>query len=138
LTNLANIPEFIRADALRLRQILYNLLSNAVKFTPECGTIGLTAQVITAKPSGVSGGSGDLRREVEIRVVDTGIGLREDDMDRIFEPFSQVESTLSRKYQGTGLGLTLTRRLVQMHDGRIWAESESEGQGAAFCFTLPV
>ncbi|UCF94727.1 MAG: hypothetical protein JSW39_11405, partial [Desulfobacterales bacterium] len=99
------------------------------------GTICLAARVITEKPSSVSG---DLRQEVEIRVVDTGIGLREDDMVLIFEPFSQVESTLSRKYQGTGLGLTLTRRLVQMHGGRIWAESEGEGQGAAFCFTLPI
>ena len=70
--------------------------------------------------------------------MDTGIGIRKEDVEKIFEPFSQLESSLSRKYPGTGLGLSLTRHLVEMHGGRIWVDSDGPGKGSAFRFTLPV
>ena len=73
-----------------------------------------------------------------VSVSDTGIGIKEDDLDRIFDPFEQVESSTSRKYQGTGLGLSLTRRLVELHGGRILVESSGEGKGSTFSFVIPV
>ena len=82
-------------------------------------------------------GVGGERNEVEISVEDDGIGIRKEDLEKIFEPFSQVENSLSRKYPGTGIGLALTRSLVEMHGGRIWVESEGLGNGSAFRFTLP-
>jgi signal transduction histidine kinase len=74
---------------------------------------------------------------VEISVTDTGIGLKSCDVHRIFNPFEQVETSYSRKFQGTGLGLSLTKRLVELHGGKIWAESKGEGTGATFRFTIP-
>lgn len=124
-----NIPETFVADELRVKQILYNLLSNAVKFTNDGGTICLGARMIA--------GVGGERTEVEISVQDDGIGIRKEDLEKIFEPFSQVENSLGRKYPGTGLGLALTRSLVEMHGGRIWVESEGLGNGSAFRFALP-
>ncbi len=124
-----DIPETFVADELRVKQILYNLLSNAVKFTNDGGTICLGARMIA--------GVGGERNEVEISVEDDGIGIRKEDLEKIFEPFSQVENSLSRKHPGTGLGLALTRSLVEMHGGRIWVESEGLGNGSAFRFTLP-
>jgi PAS domain S-box-containing protein len=137
-TNMEKIPEFITADELRLKQILYNLLSNAVKFTPANGSISLKARVIDEAPGNGPGHADGPCREVEISVKDTGIGIQEDDMGCIFEPFSQVENDQTRKHRGTGLGLTLTRKLVQMHGGRIWAESEGLGKGTTFCFRIPI
>lgn len=133
-----DIPETIAADELRLKQIMYNLLSNAVKFTDDGGDICLTARV-----AGGAEREGSQRKrfggaELEVSVLDTGIGIQRDDMERIFEPFSQLQSSLSRKYPGTGLGLGLTRNLVELHGGRIWAESEGPGRGSAFRFTLPL
>ena len=75
---------------------------------------------------------------IEISVIDTGIGLKPEDIELIFGAFEQVESSVSRKFQGTGLGLSLTRQLVELHDGRIWAESEGEEKGSAFRFVIPV
>lgn len=69
---------------------------------------------------------------VKISVSDTGIGLKPQDLDRIFSPFEQVENSASRKFQGTGLGLSLTKRLVELHEGRLWAESDGEGKGSSF------
>jgi len=117
------IPETINADERKLKQVLYNLMSNAVKFTPDGGKISVTAQACNS--SGV-----------EICVSDTGIGVCPENMERIFSPFEQVEVSKSRKYQGTGLGLSLTKRLVELHGGKIWAESEGEGKGATFKFTI--
>jgi len=75
---------------------------------------------------------------LEISVTDTGIGIRKEDMGKIFEPFSQLKDSLSRKYPGTGLGLSLTRSLVEMHGGKIWVESDGPGKGSSFRFTLPI
>jgi PAS domain S-box-containing protein len=113
----------IRADRLRLRQILYNLLSNAVKFTDAGGHADVTATV---------GGE-----SVCITVSDSGIGIEKEECERIFDKFYQVGYTTAGVRQGTGLGLTICRQLVEMQDGRIWVESEL-GRGSRFHFTLPL
>ena len=125
-TDIEGAPGSIRADERKLRQILYNLLSNAVKFTPDGGRIILRARVDTDVPA------------VRISVTDTGIGIAAQDLTRIFDPFEQVESSANRRYQGTGLGLSLSRQLVELHGGRIWAQSRGTGKGATFAFTLPL
>jgi len=124
LIDINGIPHTLEADERKLKQVIYNLLSNAVKFTPEGGKVSITAHICDS--SGV-----------EISVSDTGIGILPQDLDRIFSPFEQVENSKSRQYQGTGLGLSLTKKLVQIHGGKIWAESNGEGKGTTFKFTLP-
>jgi signal transduction histidine kinase len=148
-TRIDGIPDFIQADERKFKQILYNLLSNAVKFTPDGGNICLSADRVDASflPRGIASslhGPGDCEQKdggeqkfVQISVSDNGIGLKKEDIDRIFAPFEQVESSSSRKHQGTGLGLSLTRSLVDLHGGTIWAESEGEGKGSAFRFVIP-
>ncbi len=74
---------------------------------------------------------------IEITVSDSGIGLSETDLERIFQPFEQVDNSAGRRYQGTGLGLSLTKKMVELHGGRIWAESRGKGQGSTFHFILP-
>jgi len=137
-TDIDQIPETIIADELRVKQILYNLLSNAVKFTDDGGNICLGARTIVGPERVTSAETESLPREVEVSVVDTGIGIRKEDMEKIFDPFSQLESASSRKYPGTGLGLSLTRSLVEMHGGRIWVDSDGPGKGSSFRFTLPI
>lgn len=75
---------------------------------------------------------------MEIRVTDTGIGIRAEDLPRLFQEFAQLETTAAKHHEGTGLGLALTKRLVELHGGRIWAESEGEGRGATFTALLPL
>jgi signal transduction histidine kinase len=113
----------IVADERKVKQILLNLLSNAVKFTPEGGQVGLTA----------TAGDGAIR----IAVSDTGIGIAPEDQAAIFEEFRQVGREDARKHEGTGLGLTLAKKFVELHGGRIWVES-AVGKGSTFTFTLPV
>ena len=132
------VPETMTADELRLKQIIYNLLSNAVKFTDDGGNICLKARVTARSGGSSTTEDGSWGGELEISVIDTGIGIHEEDRERIFEPFSQLQNSLTRKYPGTGLGLGLTRNLVEMHGGRIWVESEGPGKGSAFRFTLPI
>ncbi|HET8576318.1 MAG TPA: ATP-binding protein, partial [Methylomirabilota bacterium] len=110
-------------DERKLKQVLLNLLSNAVKFTPEGGKV-----VLRAVPADGT---------VEISVSDTGIGIAEEDQDEIFEEFRQVGGDYARKREGTGLGLTLARKFVQLHGGRLWVKSEV-GKGSTFTFSLPV
>jgi signal transduction histidine kinase len=124
--NINGIPESITADERKLKQILYNLLSNAVKFTPDRGSVHCEARL--------ANGNGN----IEISVADTGIGIKPDDLKRIFDPFEQVDGSMSRRFEGTGLGLSLTKKLVELHGGRIWAESAGEGKGSRFMFTLPL
>jgi signal transduction histidine kinase/ActR/RegA family two-component response regulator len=114
----------LQADERRLKQILVNLLSNAVKFTPEGGEIGLEVR-------------GDIAHQaVHFTVWDTGRGIAPEDMNRVFQPFVQLDSSLSRQYGGTGLGLALVRRMVEMHRGRVSVESKV-GQGSRFTISLP-
>ncbi len=116
--------EFIEADKQRFKQILFNLLSNAVKFSKEEGG----AVTITAK------NEGDM---AQISVLDTGIGIREENVGKLFQKFEQLESGISRKYGGTGLGLSISKQLVELHGGKIWAESRY-GEWSIFTFTLPL
>jgi GAF domain-containing protein/CheY-like chemotaxis protein len=120
------IPRGVRGDVTRLRQVLLNLLANAVKFT-EKGEVVLTVTCAA---------QADGRNELTFAVRDTGIGLGTEGMGRLFQSFSQADSTTTRKYGGTGLGLAISRRLVELMGGRLWAESEGLGKGSTFLFTI--
>ena len=124
----APLPQ-INADLNKFKQALYNLISNAVKFTPEEGRVTIGAKIRASTTQ---------ERFLEISVADTGIGVRLEDQERIFAEFEQADASFSRRQEGTGLGLTLTRRIVELHGGTINAQSEGEGQGSVFRFTLPV
>lgn len=117
-------PRMIRGDPVRLRQILGNLLDNAIKFTERGGVLVL-----------VSSEFFDSEYEVHFAIQDTGIGVPEDRMDRLFKSFSQVDDSISRKYEGAGLGLAVSKSLVETMGGRIWAESDIE-KGSTFHFTI--
>ena len=112
----------IVGDERKVKQVLVNLLSNAVKFTPEGGRV----EVAVARATG----------SVEISVSDTGIGIAAEDQEAIFEEFRQVGSDYARKREGTGLGLPLAKRFVELHGGRLWVKSEV-GRGSTFTFSLP-
>jgi signal transduction histidine kinase/DNA-binding response OmpR family regulator len=125
------VPEFMVGDGIRLRQVLLNLLSNAVKFT-ERGSVRLN---VTTGRSPFSSGDGE--RQLEFTVSDTGIGILPDQLGRIFEKFNQATPGIAARYGGTGLGLNICRRLVEMMGGTIWVESRV-GEGSHFHFTLPI
>jgi signal transduction histidine kinase len=112
------------ADESRMRQVILNVLSNANKFTPDGGTVTLVARL-------------NASREAEIAITDTGIGIKASDIPLVWQEFRQVDTSISRKYEGTGLGLALTRRLLTLMGGRIWLESEY-GSGTTFFITLPL
>jgi len=113
----------IRADERKVKQVMLNLLSNAVKFTPDGGTIVVHATLDTD--------------HIEVAVQDSGIGIAPEDQAAVFEEFKQVGRDYTKKAEGTGLGLALTRRIVELHGGRIWLES-APGKGSTFTFTLPL
>ncbi len=133
--------EMIFADERKIRQIFLNLVSNAIKFTPEAGAIHLqvryspNAKGLWAYPQ-VKDQTPFESGYFKIVIEDSGIGIKEKDMEDIFYPFTQVDSSYTRKYQGTGLGLTLTKQFVEMHQGVIWVESEIE-KGTRFTIILP-
>jgi PAS domain S-box-containing protein len=147
----------IEADERKLKQILFNLLSNAVKFTPDGGSVRIDARTVrSSEPGKGSSESGvqspekkriysELRTEnseldrdfIEITIEDTGIGIKQEDLPRLFKEFSQLAPVYDKKYEGTGLGLALTKKLVELHGGKIWVESEF-GKGSLFAFVLPV
>ncbi len=112
----------VRADRNKIKQILNNLLSNAVKFTHPGGRVTLRTQCV--------------KDRLVVSVIDTGIGIREEDQERIFQAFTQVDGSYARRYQGTGLGLTLVRKFVEMHGGSVTLESRF-GEGSQFSFTIP-
>jgi PAS domain S-box-containing protein len=133
------IPETITADERKLKQVLYNLLSNAAKFTPDGGEVCLMAGRVTGSELHVLYNTQQAAAEfIAISVSDSGIGIKGEDLERIFTFFEQLDSSTSRKYPGTGLGLSLTKSLIEAHGGRIWAESKGEGEGSTFRFILPV
>ena len=113
----------IQADERKVRQVVLNLLSNAIKFTPEGGRIEVRAERVDG--------------HVEVSVIDTGIGIASDDHDAVFEEFRQVGTDYAKKHEGTGLGLALSRKFVELHGGRIWLKSRP-GEGSTFTFTIPV
>ncbi|MGC8534685.1 MAG: sensor histidine kinase, partial [Rhizomicrobium sp.] len=112
----------VRADRRRLRQVLINLLSNAIKFTPEGGKV-----IVRARRA--SGG-------VVIDVCDTGIGIAQEDIPRAMEYFGQVDSTLARRYEGSGLGLPLSRQIMELHGGKLVLRSKP-GEGTTVTLSLP-
>jgi len=114
-------PLPIQGDQVRLCEVLMNLLSNATKFSPEGSEVTLRVE--------------EENKSIKVQVSDRGIGIRKEDLARVFEPFSAIEKPTYIK--GTGLGLSITKGLVEGHGGRIWAESEGEGKGATFSFTIP-
>ncbi|MFA5099920.1 MAG: ATP-binding protein [Candidatus Omnitrophota bacterium] len=114
----------VTADERKVKQIVFNLLSNAVKFTPDGGKVGIKARI---------NGS-----DAEVTVWDTGIGISKEDQAKLFRPFMQLEVSLDKKYEGTGLGLSLAKEIVELHKGKIWVESEGSGKGSRFTFSLPI
>jgi len=146
-SDLDGIPGTVRADERKLKQIMYNLLSNAVKFTPDGGTICLSANAVAASSDNdreniigyeaMGWGEMTSRNGIRISVADTGIGIGKDDLARVFNPFDQAESSASRYYQGTGLGLSLTKQFIELHGGTIWAESEGPDKGSVFHCIIP-
>jgi signal transduction histidine kinase len=134
-------PLEVLADGVRVRQVLFNLLSNASKFTPERGSITLRALPTQAPLPVPAERAGDepgmvTREVVWVAVSDTGVGIRPEDMPKLFREFSQLDASASRQAQGTGLGLALCRKFVEMHGGTIGAES-IPGRGTTFWFILP-
>jgi two-component system CheB/CheR fusion protein len=114
----------IEADELKIKEIIYNLLSNAIKFTPEGGKIGMRAKKVGP--------------EIEIVVWDTGVGIARENMGKIFEGFFRVDTPYSRVTEGTGLGLPLSRKMVELHGGKLSAESDGLDKGTLVRFTLPL
>lgn len=146
----ADIPDDlggIVADRQKIRQVVRHLLGNAFKFTPSGGSVRVSARRVRSKELGVrSQDVPELRTlnseldgkldSVEISVVDTGIGIAKEDLGRLFKPFQQLSQTLTKKYEGIGLGLTICKKYVELHGGKIWVESEI-GKGSTFSFAIP-
>jgi signal transduction histidine kinase/CheY-like chemotaxis protein/CHASE3 domain sensor protein len=131
-------------DARKVKQIVYNLLSNAVKFTPEGGQITLQASLVSREyvleqtrdiPKSHYSPIGNAEQFIQIAITDTGIGIEAQDITRLFQPFVQVESTLSRRFEGTGLGLALVRKLAELHSGAV-AVTSTPGEGSTFTVWL--
>ncbi len=116
--------ENIIADQRKLKQVLFNLLSNAMKFTPDGGSVRIVARR-------------ELADFLEISVEDTGVGISKENQKRLFQPFQQLDTSLTKKYPGTGLGLNLCKKFVDLHGGKIWVESEV-GKGSKFRFIIPI
>jgi signal transduction histidine kinase len=142
----------VSADPVRIRQIVGNLLSNAVKFTPAGGTITVTARRICdfqfpisdltnigpEPQSQIANQKSQIRDFVEIAVADTGVGIRAEDLPRLFQTFAQLESPIVKSHGGAGIGLALAKKLVDLHGGTITAASPGVGQGSTFTVRMPV
>jgi signal transduction histidine kinase len=150
------VPMTLKADQDKLTLVLYNLLSNAAKFTPDGGVVTVSAKTTelncrrsdhkdgvksswTIQTPGDSETSADVepRKCVEFVVADSGVGINPADLERIFEHFEQADGSSRKRFQGAGLGLSLSKRYVELHGGRIWADSEGDGKGSTFSFVLP-
>jgi len=143
----------IIADEMKLKQVLVNLLSNALKYTSDGGSVRVAARRVGSQEFGVLSEKNSSEREknyselrtqhseldadlIEISVADTGPGIRPEDIPKLFQPFQQLETTLSKKVPGTGLGLNLCKKFVELHGGKIWVETEV-GKGSRFIFMVP-
>jgi len=113
----------IQADIRKFKQILFNLISNAIKFSPQGSTVTIDAKRVDD--------------HIRIEVIDTGIGISEEDQKKLFKSFVQIDSSNSRQFTGTGLGLALVKQFVEMHGGKVWIESEHD-KGSTFIFTMPI
>ena len=156
-SDMKTVPQTIIADERKMRQIIYNLLSNAVKFTPDNGMVSLNAckvackirpglrqsdphylQIVEKCENHGTDSNNDHDNCLEVSITDSGIGIKGEDLKRIFNRFEQIDGSINRKYAGTGLGLSLTKALVEMHGGKIWAESKGQDQGSTFRFIIPI
>ncbi|TAN39523.1 MAG: hybrid sensor histidine kinase/response regulator [Nitrospirae bacterium] len=137
----------LEADERKLKQIMFNLLSNAVKFTPDGGRVHIAARLVDGPRLTARGNTGSGseqspvsnksdRNFIEVSVSDTGIGIKPGDLPKLFREFTQLESAYEKRFEGTGLGLALTKRLVELHGGKIWVDSEF-GTGSTFTFVIP-
>lgn len=124
-TSSADLPQYLMGDPNRLKQVLNNLISNAVKFT-DAGSVTLSVKMNPPSDDGA---------ELQFSVADTGIGIAREDLGRLFKTFSQVDSSITRKYGGAGLGLVISKQLVEMMGGKMWVESE-KGKGSTFFFIV--
>ena len=128
----SGLPETFIGDAARMRQVLLNLAGNALKFTAK-GEVVINVRRESAGPAEIGSGNAALRFDVR----DSGIGIPTEKLDRLFQPFTQVDSSTTRQYGGTGLGLAISKRLVELMGGRMWLESQS-GAGSTFHFAVPL
>jgi CheY-like chemotaxis protein len=146
-SNGLGLAQRLKVDRRRLKQIVYNLLSNAVKFTPDGGDVSVRASLVDREQaaSGMPGFDAGMRQPlpdsefgtfVQISVADTGIGIGEEDLNRLFTPFTQIKNSLTRKIEGTGLGLATVSRLAQLQGGSVAVTSEP-GRGSCFSLWLP-
>jgi len=133
----ADFPERIWVDAGKLEQVFASLLDNAIKFTPDQGSITVTARCIARDSTSLTE-SGATSDWLEVSVLDTGIGIDKQDQKNIFSAFQQLDDAANRQFQGTGLGLALTRRLVELQGGFIRVESNGRGYGSRFTISLPL
>jgi PAS domain S-box-containing protein len=124
ITDIAGGIGTVKADERKVKQVVFNLLSNAMKFTPDGGKIGIEAK----EDAGMA----------RVSIWDTGIGIEDSDKGKVFSEFEQIDSEYSRKYAGTGLGMPLSRKFIELHGGKMWFESEGKGKGTRFYFTLPL
>jgi CheY-like chemotaxis protein len=131
-TSLLNQLPSLLMDTNRIKQVLINLLSNAVKFTPDGGQVSLCIDGQSLPDPTMNCPQGFLR----ITIKDTGIGILPENLDKIFQPFTQIDSALNRRYEGTGLGLALVKKIVELHKGFVQVNSEV-GAGSSFIINLP-
>ena len=151
------IPDIARVDERKVKQIIYNLLSNAAKFTPDGGKIILSVCTIEGIVRSGYRWSDSKRMQIyekpaepidpdqncigtclKFSVADTGIGIKKEDQERIFQAFEQADGQQNQSTAGTGLGLSLSKKLVELHGGKIWVESEGENKGSTFSFVIPI
>jgi signal transduction histidine kinase len=124
--SLSRFPEMpgIKADKLRITQVMNNLLANAIKFTPENGRINIKVR--------------KTKKNLTVIIEDSGIGIDPKYFENLFTPFFQIDSSLRRRYRGTGLGLVICKGIIDAHGGSLRVASGGEGKGSTFCFSLPV
>lgn len=135
----------ITADRTKFKEIVFHLLENAIKFSPQKGNIQIAADVVDKEhvigvlgPEGMTPELVQQNKFVRIAVSDNGVGLKAEDKDRIFSIFEQADTSRERPFDGTGLGLAVSRKLVELHNGRLWVDSEGEGKGSRFIMVLPL
>jgi len=121
-----DIPAMVISDELRLSQVITNLMTNAIKFTPENGKVTLSAQKLEEKDGEIT---------IRIEVADSGIGISPEQQKKLFQAYNQADSSITSKFGGTGLGLVITKRIIELMQGTIWIESELN-KGAKFIFTI--
>lgn len=130
VVKVGNGVQILYADERRIKQVLINLIGNASRYTPKGGTIIIKAESFIDE-------STSLEKQVKFSIIDTGPGIKKEDMERLFKPFEQLDMTLNSNSSGTGLGLALSKNIIELHGGKIWVESEW-GEGANFMFALPL